>query len=136
MYTFRRKNSRPSWWNVFRLFVVENYRREAIMYKPKKFTNTIETEQGVSISIVAEENVKTDWNKPCNNPENERPDGTYNIVVDLSESDKKKLNHSITIKLPCGGSFEFGLDMGWFNFKDEYSNDCFYMEYNKNKPKK
>lgn len=103
------------------------------MYTPKKFSNTIETEQGVQISVIAEEHIKTNWHKPYGDPEYSQPDGTYDIVIDLSESDKKKLNNSIIVKLPCGGTFEFGLDMGWFDFKDDYSDDGFYVEYNKHR---
>lgn len=101
------------------------------MYKPKKFTNKIETEQGVCISVVAEENIKTDWNKPYSDPEREQPDGTYSLTVDLSESDAKKFRDGITVKLPCGGVVEFGLKCGWIEFKDEYTGDKFYIEYKK-----
>lgn len=101
------------------------------MTTPKEYSNSLKMEQGVEIAVTAKEHIVYDYHKSYNDPEYKYIDGTYEVTVDLSESDEKKLNHSLTILLPCGGLFEFGLDGGWFNFKDGYSDDGFYMEYNK-----
>lgn len=101
------------------------------MTTPKEYSNSLKMEQGVEIAVAAKEHIAHDYHKSYNDPEYHYVDGTYEVTVDLSESDEKKLNHSLTILLPCGATFEFGLDGGWFNFKDEYSDDGFYMEYNK-----
>lgn len=101
------------------------------MLQPKEYSNSLKMEQGVEIAVIAKEHIAYDHTKSFGDPEHKYIDGTYEVTVDLSESDEKKLNHGLIIMLPCGGKFEFGLDGGWFSFKDEYSDDGFYMEYNK-----
>lgn len=62
------------------------------MYQLKEYSNSITMEQGLKLSATICENVN--WN--------EEPDGTYNIVIDLSESDNSKFKNGVVIKLPSG----------------------------------
>ena len=66
------------------------------MYQPKEYSSNITMEQGLRLSVTLYENFKTDYEHW-----NEEPDGTYNIVIDLSESDNSKFN-GVVIKLPSG----------------------------------
>lgn len=67
------------------------------MYQLKEYSSSITMEQGLKLSATICENVKTDYEHW-----NEEPDGTYNIVIDLSESDNSKFKNGVVIKLPSG----------------------------------
>ena len=100
------------------------------MLKPKKYSNLLKMEQGVEISVELVEQTKTDYDKPWGDPNREVPDGTYEITVDLSESDVNKFANGITISLPDGGIFECSLEdgNGWYRFTSSNGNG-FYTEY-------
>lgn len=100
------------------------------MYQRKKYTDSMSMEQGVEISVELVEHTKTDYDKPWGDPNREVPDGTYEITVDLSESDVNKFANGITINLPDGGIFECSLEDGggWYRFTSSNGNG-FYTEY-------
>ena len=100
------------------------------MYSPKKYIDSMSMEQGVEVSVRLIECTDVDYDQPYNDPYREVPNGTYNIIVDLSESDVSKFPNGITIKLPDGGTFECGLGSGdgWYSFTSS-SGKGFYTEY-------
>lgn len=100
------------------------------MLQPKEYSNSLKMEQGVEISVELIEHTKTDYDKPWGDPNREVPDGTYEITVDLSESDVNKFANGITINLPDGGIFECSLEDGggWYRFTNSNGNG-FYTEY-------
>lgn len=100
------------------------------MYHRKGYTDSMSMEQGVEISVELIEHTKTDYGKPYGDPTREVPDGTYEITVDLSESDVNKFANGITINLPDGGIFECSLEDGdgWYRFTSSSGNG-FYTEY-------
>lgn len=100
------------------------------MYQRKKYTDSISMEQGVEVSVSLIERTVTDYNKSWSDPDREVPDGTYDIIVDLSASDAKKFPDGITIKLPDGGTFECSLGDGdgCYSFTNS-SGKGFYTEY-------
>lgn len=100
------------------------------MYFPKKYTDSMRMEQGVEVSVRLIERTDVDYDKPYSDPAHEVPNGTYDIIVDLSASDVRKFPNGITINLPDGGTFECGLGNGdgWYNFTSS-SGKGFYTEY-------
>lgn len=100
------------------------------MYHRKKYTDSMSMEQGVDVSVLLIEHTKIDYDKPWDDPDREVPDGTYDIIVDLSASDVRKFPDGITINLPDGGTFKCSLENGdgYYSFTNS-SGKGFYTEY-------
>lgn len=103
------------------------------MYKPKEYNDYISMEQGLNLSVNIKEHTKTDYNKKYGDPDREVPDGTYEVVVDLSDCDIHKFTRGIIIKLPCGGTIDCFEDVhgngGYFSFNAS-NGKAFYCEFN------
>lgn len=100
------------------------------MYQRKKYTDSINMEQGVDVSVRLIEHTVTDYSKSWSDPDYEVPNGTYDIIVDLSASDVRKFPNGITINLPDGGTFKCSLENGdgYYSFTNS-SGKGFYTEY-------
>ena len=103
------------------------------MYKPKEYNDHISMEQGLNLSVNITEHIKTDYNKKYGDPDREVPDGTYEVVVDLSDCDIHKFTRGIVIKLPRGGTIDCFEDTsgsgGYFSF-NAANGRTFYSEFN------
>lgn len=100
------------------------------MATPREYNQRIHTEPGFDVSINIVEKMKIDYAKGYDDPNRKVPDGTYEIIVDLSECDESKFTEGVTITLPNGGSINcfHTKDNGHFEFHSK-NGRIFYCKF-------